>query len=219
MQPNPVMKGARTRLLARHGQTLANKEHRLQGRSINFGLTEEGRLQAERLANFLVRSEQVKPSVIIASPLVRAQETASIIATRLLGNSSAFVTHPDLVEIDFGDIQNASLDTLRTTRVDAAEYYAGLNIDIAYPGGESIRGAQERMVRAYSEIMNAYGEHTPLIISHGGVIRLLVAWILRTEYIQPIYHYNTGLTILDELDGKVAVRTMNSTTHLNPLYD
>jgi len=44
-------------------------------------LTEKGREQADRVARFLISSRLV-PGVILASPLVRAQQTAQIISQR-----------------------------------------------------------------------------------------------------------------------------------------
>ena len=63
----------------RHGESIGNAESRWQGQS-DYALTEKGRLQAQALARRW-KSEGVKFDLIIASPLVRARETAQIIAS------------------------------------------------------------------------------------------------------------------------------------------
>ena len=58
----------------RHGESVGNAEARWQGQS-DYALTERGRAQAQALAKRW-KSEGVKFNLIIASPLVRAKETA-----------------------------------------------------------------------------------------------------------------------------------------------
>jgi broad specificity phosphatase PhoE len=206
------MKSARRILLARHGETAANKDHRLQGNGVNFGLTEHGKEQSYRLGRYLC-SHSMIPDVIVSSPLVRAQETSIIIGT-ILGRS--IDTHNHLHEIDFGDVQNYSLEEMKKSQFNAVDYYAGLDIDISYPGGESIRGARDRMVGAFNEIITRYPTETILIVSHGGVLRLLISHIFRTDHIQPTYHENTGLTIIEQVPraDRFMIRTLNSNAHL-----
>src|SRR6266581_4010997 len=66
-----------TLLLIRHGQTSWNVEHRLPGQIPGVELNEKGRQQASRLEDALT---VIPISAIISSPLVRAHETAGIIA-------------------------------------------------------------------------------------------------------------------------------------------
>ncbi len=217
MYARPVMRGARRVLLSRHGETEANRDHHVQGRNVNFGLTENGKEQNFRLARFLC-SHDMRPDIILASPLVRAQESAHIIGT-FLGVPTE--THEDLSEIDFGDIQSFSLEDMKKTRVDAIDYYAGLDINIIYPGGEEVRNARARMVNSFFGILQQYPTENLLIVSHGGVLRLLMSWILYTDHIQPLYHANTGLTVLECLPDieRFLIRTLNSTIHLtDPCY-
>ena len=59
-------------------------------------LTRKGRRQSERLGAFL-EAHAVRPDVIVSSPLVRAQQTAEIVATR----SSSRTPSPRLREISW----------------------------------------------------------------------------------------------------------------------
>ena len=63
-------------ILVRHGQTLANKNHLLQGAS-DGPLTRQGQLEAERIGDCL-RTFQIDH--VVSSDLVRAIDTAMAIA-------------------------------------------------------------------------------------------------------------------------------------------
>lgn len=65
--------------LIRHGQTTGDVENRYGG-SYDDHLTEEGEVQAHKLAEKLANSGI---QIILCSPLIRAQETAKIINTKL----------------------------------------------------------------------------------------------------------------------------------------
>jgi len=65
----------------RHGESVGNAEARWQGQS-DFPLTDTGRAQARALAERWKRENQ-SFDLAIASPLLRAKETAEIIASAL----------------------------------------------------------------------------------------------------------------------------------------
>ena len=67
-------------IFARHGENQANVERIISNRSLPHGLTAKGRAQAETLAALLDENTVV---AIYASPILRAQETASILSERL----------------------------------------------------------------------------------------------------------------------------------------
>lgn len=65
----------------RHGESIGNAESRWQGQS-DYPLTEKGRAQAQALAKRW-QEENAKFDLAITSPLVRAKETAEIVAFAL----------------------------------------------------------------------------------------------------------------------------------------
>jgi broad specificity phosphatase PhoE len=65
----------------RHGESIGNVESRWQGQS-DYPLTEKGRAQAHALAKRW-QEENAKFDLAITSPLVRARETAEIVASAL----------------------------------------------------------------------------------------------------------------------------------------
>ena len=94
----PLPSLAMTRLLVvRHGQSEWNAIGRWQGRA-DPPLTDEGRRQAAEAAKVLGTFDAV-----VASPLVRAVETASVLAGHL--GIGPVLTDPDLMERDAGEWQ------------------------------------------------------------------------------------------------------------------
>lgn len=67
--------------LLRHGESVGNAESRWQGQA-DFPLTEKGRAQARALARRW-KDEGVVFDLIVSSPLLRAKETAGILAAEL----------------------------------------------------------------------------------------------------------------------------------------
>lgn len=68
-------------MFLRHGESTGNAESRWQGQS-DYPLTERGRAQAKALAKRW-QEENAKFDLAITSPLVRAKETAEIVASTL----------------------------------------------------------------------------------------------------------------------------------------
>src|SRR6185369_7089516 len=94
--------------LIRHGQTPWNATGRWQGHAF-VPLNDEGRRQATRLAKHLLPiADEI--TAIYSSDLVRASETAEIIAARLEKTVRVDVR---LREIDMGEWQGLTGDEIR----------------------------------------------------------------------------------------------------------
>jgi probable phosphoglycerate mutase len=144
--------------LIRHGQTDWNLNGRMQGRT-DIPLNETGRAQAEAAVALLDRSEW---DVVVSSTLVRARETAEILA-RGLGLPVAGA-YDDLVEQDFG----------------AAEGTLVAEIDIRWPGRafprkEADEQVGPRGVRALDRIAAEHRGARVLAVAHGTLIRHVLA--------------------------------------------
>ena len=88
--------------LIRHGKTNQNKDHLVSGNSNHAQLIEEGKIQAEKLGEFLKNKKVEK---IISSPLDRALDTSRIINKQL---RIELETSDLLREFDFGDLDGKS---------------------------------------------------------------------------------------------------------------
>lgn len=89
--------------LVRHGQTEKNRAMRLQGRS-DHPMDETGKAQAAAAAEYF-RSQGVSFGAVFSSPLLRAVQTAKLIA----GEDAAVQTDGRLIEMDYGPYEGMDL--------------------------------------------------------------------------------------------------------------
>ena len=127
--------------LARHGQTGMNAQGRYQGR-IDRPLNAHGRAQAAAVGRIL--SERVDPAraIVFASPLLRAQETARVIA-RALGRRHA--TDPRLVEVAMGQWEGLTAAEIDAGWPGARNRSVRNGWFFEAPGGEGYDGVAARL--------------------------------------------------------------------------
>ncbi len=89
--------------IVRHGQTAGNKAKVLQGRGSNHPLNEMGIRQAETVREWLME-HQIRIDYAFSSPLLRALQTAEIIA-----EGTEVVTDERLLEMDYGPYEGMDL--------------------------------------------------------------------------------------------------------------
>ena len=151
--------------LVRHGQTDWNLERRIQG-STDIPLNETGRGHAQDAAALLRDTEH---HAIYASPLVRARQTADIIADAL-GLAEPLLT-PDMREREFGDAEGMLV-------ADFLAQYGHWQADV--PGAERLVEVRDRALGALDVIArdarrrSAPSAESVIVVTHGGVIRALL---------------------------------------------
>jgi probable phosphoglycerate mutase len=142
----------------RHGQTDWNRDDRLQG-STDIPLNDAGRAQAHEAAA-LLRGEGWE--VIVSSPLMRARDTAQIIADDL--NIELGPSYPELVERDYGSHEG-----------DSSSEMVALHPDRDYPGAETLASVVERGIAGLRRIAADYRDRNTVIVCHGTIIRYTLA--------------------------------------------
>ncbi len=167
----PCNKIERLIYLTRHGKIeMENNERRYIGQ-IDIPLSDEGRQQASLLAEQFRRKEL---SHIFCSDLTRSIATAKIISKKL--NVKCESRHV-LREISMGDWEGK---TFREIAQYYPEEYAKRGNNIAsyrIPGAESFEECMQRIITAFSNIVNST-EGNVLIVGHAGTNRLLLCHIL-----------------------------------------
>lgn len=155
-------------LLVRHAKTPTTGAV-LPGRSGGLRLADEGRSQAERVAERIAALPH-PPTAVYASPLERTRETAAPIA-RALGLRVR--GEPGLLEADVGDWTGARIRRLARTRAWAAvqRWPAGFR----FPGGESFAEMSTRANEAVLGLVGAHRGETVVAVSHADVIKAVVA--------------------------------------------
>jgi broad specificity phosphatase PhoE len=155
-----------TIFLARHGESDWNAANRFQGHS-DRPLTDLGRRQAEALAE-AVANKNV--GAIYSSPLIRALETARIVAAR---TRLPVMEDEDLREVDTGGWSGLSREEVQQRFPEGFERW--ISGGAGWEDGESYEDMAERSLRAVGRIAEAHPRGRVLVVSHGGPIRAIQA--------------------------------------------
>ncbi|MCU0476562.1 MAG: histidine phosphatase family protein [Anaerolineae bacterium] len=170
------------------------------------GLNDTGRLQA------LATGDTLKPlrvDVILASPLLRAQQTAELIAA-VLAEPIPYVTDPRLEEC---------VPSL------ARRYAEWFTENRPHLTPERVAACSQAVFEFYIETFQALREEDPdrhtLIVSHGNVIRYLLSLALEagedawTNML--VYHCSICRVVIDP-DGYPMVMVVNDQAHIAPEF-
>lgn len=152
-------------ILVRHGRTSANAAGLLQGR-MDPPLDEVGHEQARRIGE-AIRRLHPNGYRVIASPLVRAQETAGYLGVDL---------HTDerWQEIAYGVYEGRPM-----ADVGAAQWARWRSDpEYAVEGGESLSALLARVRPALEELAAAAEHEDIVVVSHVSPIKAAVAWAL-----------------------------------------
>jgi broad specificity phosphatase PhoE len=213
----------KTIYIVRHGEAEINPTAEKKPTHVKGGLadlTPRGFIQAEKVAE---RAAQLPIEVIIASTMVRAQQTGGVIAKRLgmpLESSDLFTERREpslLIGLVWDDPE---------TRRRFKEWERTFVEDGKVDDGENFDEINKRAAQALKFLEGRKEEHL-LVVTHGYFMRVLLGRVLfgdksSRDLVMTLEHglrtANTGLTILHhgEPDAKVPWRmtTWNDHAHL-----
>ena len=170
-----------TVVLIRHGETPMTATKAYSGSSVpGPSLTAAGRVQAARAADSAFRigrslwQDLPHPSGLVASPMVRTQETAGAVSRRL---GLRVETDPAFAECDFGEweglvaaeIEERWPGQLKRWHVDA---------EFCAPGGESIEDVGVRVAAGLERLREQGVDRTVVVVSHSVSIRAAIGLTL-----------------------------------------
>lgn len=181
--------------------------------NVDVSLDDAGRQQshlvADRLASYGLEA-------LYASGLKRAQETAQPIS-EITGLPVRTVK--PFHEIEFGELTGLSNEEIESCYGSFVRQRATQESDLAYPGGENGQDVIDRIGNDFKKICEA-PEKKVAIVTHGGVIRALCAFLLH----MPMKHKlqlavdleNTSITeiLFDEKTGRFYLERLNDYEHL-----
>ena len=154
-------------LLARHGETDHNlPPQRVQG-WIDIELNERGREQARTLADAVVGEGM---AAVYSSHLVRASETAEIVASSL---GLLVTVDQRLAESNRGTWEGRLMEDIEREEPEAWAAWRRGGDGFRFPGGESLREHADRVAAALDDIRR--GPLPALVVCHGGTIRCAFA--------------------------------------------
>jgi broad specificity phosphatase PhoE/ribonuclease HI len=201
-----------TTLLLRHGQTALSVDKRFSGVG-DPSLTDIGLAQAAAAAARLRHSAAI---AVVSSPLERALQTASAVASAL---GVEVDVDEGFRETDFGDWEGYTFAEVRDRW--PAEMNAWLaSTAVAPPYGESFDATATRVRQARDRLLSRYGGQTVVLVSHVTPIKTLLRMALEAPP-SALYRMHLDLACLSEVqwyaDGPAVVRSFNDTHHLDDL--
>jgi broad specificity phosphatase PhoE len=154
-------------LLARHGESRDNVAPQRFSGSLDAPLTDRGREQARALAAV---AEQAGVAAVWTSQLIRARETAEIVAAAL---GVDVRIDARLAESHRGRWEGRLVTDLAREEPEAWAAWRRGGADFRFPGGESLAEHQARALAALDEVGG--GPRPALVVCHGGTIRVIAA--------------------------------------------
>ncbi|WP_286788800.1 MULTISPECIES: alpha-ribazole phosphatase family protein [Pseudomonas] len=150
--------------LLRHGETQGPGGFR--GR-LDHPLSEQGWSSMRAAALALPPWE-----LIISSPLERCRAFAEWLAGM---QTVECKLEPDLRELDFGDWEGRTAAELMEGQADALGQFWADPYSFTPPNGEPVATFEQRVLGAMERIVRRTADTRALVVTHGGVIRLLLA--------------------------------------------
>jgi len=194
-------------ILIRHGETLWNKEGRVQGIS-DVELSAAG-IQQARLLSLSLKDQPIR--AIHTSPLKRALQTAEIINEF---HRKEIHSHQDLMEMDQGDFEGVSFKKLMACEKDFLNKWIADPASVQMPNGESLIQLQERAWRAMERIINK--EENAVIVAHNFTIAVIICRIKNIslkEFLSACVG-NASKTIISFQKDGIFIEAFNDRRHL-----
>jgi probable phosphoglycerate mutase len=196
-------------VLIRHAHSEANAAGILSGRLPNVHLSEKGLAQSEQLA---VRLGNFPVSNLRISPMERCFETISPwINSIVIPNNPRFepIIDEELTEVDYGLWSGKKLSILsknklwKTVQESPSRMY--------FPKGEGIAQMQSRAMTSVHEAVSTKAKGSAVIVSHGDVIKSIVASALgmHLDEFQRIVIDPASISIVDYSTMKPRVLLLN----------
>ena len=163
-----------TIVLVRHGETALTTSKALSGSSVpGPPLSAAGRVQAAKVADLVHRigrelwPDLPYPGRLIASPMVRTQETAAIVGRRI---GQHVTLEPGFAEADFGQWEGLVHDGVEARWPGQMQRFY-TEPDFRAPGGESLLDIGARVEAALTGVAAVGSGSTTVVVSHVMAIR------------------------------------------------
>ena len=164
---DPTTSAPSTKLvLARHAVT-AQTGPLLSGRAPGIDLSDEGRRQAEALAD---RLAGLPVAAVFASPIERTTQTATAVAAR---HGLTVQPMPGVLEADYGEWTGKKIADL--VKTDLWKVVQRTPSRASFPGGESLAAMQARIVAALDALVLEHGGQLVVVVSHADPIKAAIA--------------------------------------------
>jgi broad specificity phosphatase PhoE len=195
-------------ILIRHGETIWNKDGRVQGLS-DIELSDVGLNQAHKLA---LSIQDINIKAIYSSPMKRAYQTAQIINE--IHNAPIYL-EPGLMEMDQGDFEGLTFKEIKACEKDFLQQWIQDAAAVTMPNGESLAGLQKR---AWSVVANIIDKNeNALIVSHNFTIAAILCKIsgISLSQFRKVCVGTASKTMVSLQNGSASIDVLNDRTHLD----
>jgi probable phosphoglycerate mutase len=176
-------------VFARHGESLLNLEHRVNGdptREVN--LTDQGRAQAAELGRQVAG---LTLEICLHTRFLRTVQTAEI---ALAGRNVPFEVEPLLDDIDVGVLEGYRIEDYRAWKHSHER-------SEPFPSGESLDDAARRYAEAFRHLL-ASPYHSVLVVTHEIPIRYALNGASRSDSLDgPAHEIANATPYLFDEDG------------------
>ena len=201
--------------LVRHGVTASTVAKRFSGTNgADLPLVDLGIAQAQAAGAEIARRGGV--DVIVASPLLRTQQTASQIAERVGLASDAIITHQGFRETDFGVWDGLTWEQAREAYPAELDAWLG-HPQVSPPGGESYVETYERVGDAMRDLLHAHAGARIAIVTHVTPVKSLLLHAIDAP-LEALFRMEVRPCSLTTIawfpDGNTSLRGFSDTAHL-----
>jgi len=192
-------------IFLRHGQAKNNVERILAGRTPGVPLTEKGRDQAQKAAEFL---EHMNISTIYSSPIERAKDTAEIVGKH---TSVDVRTDDRLIELDMGKFTGMPYNEIFSSHGNVfLKFYQG-ELEIAHNGVETFTEVKRRVLSMVEHVVQNHPNENVVLVTHMDPIKAMLSTVidLSPTNLFELIIANASLNIFKESQQKFSVSGIN----------
>lgn len=182
----------------RHAHSTANDAGILSGQLPGVSLSKKGMKQAEGLVERIGATAFDSARV---SPLQRCEETiAPWLNSRYSKSLKSYQIEDALIEMDYGSWSGRKLSSL--SREKMWKQIQSRPSTVQFPDGERMRSMQKRALSSVSDAISQKKNGTHLFVSHGDVLKAIVASLLKIKLddFQSLVIDPASITVID-FDG------------------
>lgn len=191
-------------LLLRHGEPEPDSRGRCYGK-LDVALSSGGQDQARRMATVLAGAGITG---VYASPRIRTLDTAVPFCAQ-----QGLPVHldPRLAELDFGILEGLTYAEVEAQHPELFAAWMRNPTEVQFPQGERHADMRARVASALEALRFRHPGEVVLVVTHGGVVRTLVAQMLGLEprNMFRLGHDYAGLTCVDFFGDAPVVRASN----------
>ena len=175
-------------ILIRHGETLWNTQLRMQG-SLDSDLTPKGESQIKALGEWM---KEVPFDYLYCSDTARAHKTAEAIS-KFTGHNLNLDKR--LREKNLGVFEGLTSEEARERYPENFQQFKTVGASYVIDQGESTQQLLERALEAIEEIRDRHPQKVAVVVTHGGVVRVLMKHVLGIPLDAPTQFLigNTGI--------------------------